>query len=75
VRQTNAIAPIATSVARSFAREIGQKSDIVILSTDLSISVEPYALVMAADTELTPAAQIVLGEIERSFEHQAGPEI
>jgi hypothetical protein len=45
------------------------------LSTDLSISVEPYALVMAADTELTPAAQIVLGEIERSFEHQAGPEI
>lgn len=75
VRQTNAIAPIATSVARSFAREIGQKSDIVILSTDLSISVEPYALVMAADTELTPAAQIVLGEIERSFEHQTGPEI
>lgn len=73
VRQTNAIAPIASSVARSFAREIGQEADIVILSTEFSVSVEPYALVMSADTELTPAAETVLSEIKRSFanEHKA----
>ena len=42
VRQTNAIAPIASSVARSFGREIGQPSDIAILSTEFSVSLEPY---------------------------------
>lgn len=70
VRQTNGIAPIASSVARSFAGEIGQETDIVILATDLSVSVEPYALVMSADTELTPAAETVLGEINRTFQNE-----
>ncbi len=70
VRQTNAIVPIASSVARSFGREIGQASDIAILSTEFSVSVEPYALVMSADTELTPAAEIVLGEIKRSLTNE-----
>lgn len=75
VRQTNAIAPIASSVARSFAGEIGQPSDLVILSTEFSVSVEPYALVMSADIELTPAAETVLGEIKRSFENERKPEV
>lgn len=68
VRQSNAIAPIATSVARSFAADEGGTSGLVTLETNLPISVEPYSLICRAGAEFTPAASMVFGEIERSFQ-------
>ena len=57
VNQTNAIAPIATSVARFFSSQSGMGGAIGELSVDLPLEVPPYALITMAGRELTPAAK------------------
>lgn len=57
VQDTNAIAPLATSVALAFSRDNGA---IRVLDSDLGIEVETYALLRRAGRQLTPAAMTVL---------------
>lgn len=57
VNQTNAIAPVATSVARFFSSQSGMGGAIGELSVDLPLEVPPYALITMAGRELTPAAK------------------
>ena len=67
VNQTNAIAPVAASVALFFASQSGMGSAIRELSVDLSLEVPPYALITMADRELTPAAKAMYGLITASL--------
>jgi DNA-binding transcriptional LysR family regulator len=57
VNQTNAIAPVATSVARFFSSHSGMSGAIGELAVDLPLEVPPYALITVAGRELTPAAR------------------
>jgi DNA-binding transcriptional LysR family regulator len=67
VNQTNAIAPIATSVARFFSSQSGMSSAIAELAVDLPLEVEPYALITMAGRELTPAAKAMYEFIDASL--------
>jgi DNA-binding transcriptional LysR family regulator len=68
LRQTNAVAPIATALANSFASADPADHDgITVLKTDLLVTVEPFALVRRAGTSLTPAAATVFAEVERAL--------
>jgi DNA-binding transcriptional LysR family regulator len=67
VNQTNAIAPIATSVARFFSSQSGMGSAIAELAVDLPLEVEPYALITMAGRELTPAAKAMYEFIDASL--------
>ncbi|SEK43380.1 LysR family transcriptional regulator [Pacificibacter marinus] len=65
ISQTNAIAPIATSVAQSFT--VGHDSNeqdtgalVQIIDTDVVFEIEDYGLMTRAGSTLTPAAQSVL---------------
>ncbi|MFT6452699.1 MAG: DNA-binding transcriptional LysR family regulator [Halocynthiibacter sp.] len=57
IAQTNAIAPIASSVVRAFATAEGPAPGIVALPSPLMIEVEPYALMGRAGRRLPPAAE------------------
>jgi DNA-binding transcriptional LysR family regulator len=62
VRQTNAIAPVATAVAdffSSFSSRDPATSGIVKLPHDFLGSMEDYSLLTIADRELTPTAMMV----------------
>jgi DNA-binding transcriptional LysR family regulator len=61
VRQTNAIAPIASSVARFLAADSGMASAIEELPIGIPLEVSPYALITIASRELTPAAKAMYG--------------
>jgi DNA-binding transcriptional LysR family regulator len=67
VNQTNAIAPIATSVARFFSSETGMGGAIAELDVGLPLQVQPYALITMAGRELTPAAKAVYEFISASL--------
>ena len=67
VNQTNAIAPVAASVARFFASQSGMGSAIGELGVDLPLEVPPYALISMAGRELTPAAKAMYGLISASL--------
>jgi DNA-binding transcriptional LysR family regulator len=58
VQETNAIAPVATSVAHAFGRDGG---GVQILDNDLGLEVGTYGLIQRRGRELTPAAASVLG--------------
>jgi DNA-binding transcriptional LysR family regulator len=55
LQQSNAIAPLASAVATSFAQ--GPDAPYVLLPVDLGIEVEPYGLVTRRGMALTPAAR------------------
>lgn len=55
LQQSNAIAPLASAVADSFAK--GPDAPYAILPVDLGIEVEPYGLITRAGMALTPAAR------------------
>lgn len=59
LRETNAIAPLASAVARRFASgpEEGPEAGLVILPIDLGIVVPAYGLLRLRGARLTPAAQ------------------
>jgi DNA-binding transcriptional LysR family regulator len=67
VNQTNAIAPISTSVARFFSSETGMGGAIAELDVGLPLEVQPYALITMAGRELTPAAKAVYEFISASL--------
>lgn len=67
ISQTNAIAPIATSVAQTFTSYQGDDATtadapglVQIIETDIALDVEDYGLMTFAGRALTPAAQSVL---------------
>ncbi|GLQ18164.1 LysR substrate-binding domain-containing protein [Maritalea porphyrae] len=64
IRNTNAIAPIAKSVADEFMRQ----GAIAQIDLDLDISVETYSLLTRHDQVLTPAAKLAKGEVEKVYE-------
>jgi len=55
LRESNAIAPLATAVARRFAS--GPEAGLVMLPLDLGIVVPTYGLMTLRGTRLTPAAE------------------
>ncbi len=59
--QSNAIAPLAQAVARSFSRL--PDGPYAILAVDLGIEVEPFGLVTRAGAVLPPAAAAIAREI------------
>lgn len=67
ISQTNAVAPIASSVAQAFtthARDGSGQPDVSglvqIIKTDIDLEVEDYGLMTRVGSVLTPAAQSVL---------------
>ena len=54
LRESNAIAPLATAVARRFAS--GPEAGLVVLALDLGIGVPAFGLMTLRGTRLTPAA-------------------
>jgi DNA-binding transcriptional LysR family regulator len=63
IRQTNAIAPIASAVARSFATGDDGANALAILETENKVAVETWSLLTRRGQELTPSAQIVHDQI------------
>jgi DNA-binding transcriptional LysR family regulator len=55
LQQSNAIAPLASAVADTFAK--GEDAPYQMLKLDLGIEVEPYGLITGQGMALTPAAQ------------------
>ncbi|WP_298815609.1 LysR substrate-binding domain-containing protein [uncultured Roseibium sp.] len=71
VQQTNAVAPVARSVANSFAtRPDGSPGTVTILECSVSLSVQTYSFLMRKGQVLTPAAQIVAREVLRAVTGQ-----
>lgn len=72
ITQTNAIAPIATAVARFFAAEEGIGA-IAELPVEIPLDVRPYALITMAGSELTPAARAIYDFVAASLGPRVGP--
>jgi DNA-binding transcriptional LysR family regulator len=60
VRQTNAIAPVATSVAQFFASQTGMGGAIAELPLPFPFAVEPYALMTVRGRQQSPAVREML---------------
>jgi len=66
IQQTNAVAPVARSVADSFAnRPDGAPGSIAVLESRLPLSVETYSFLTRKGQVLTPVAQVVAQEVLR----------
>ncbi|QDG77180.1 LysR family transcriptional regulator [Labrenzia sp. PHM005] len=73
VQSSNALAPIAKSVADSFAGEKeGADGPIKILETDLKVHLNTYSLLTRTGQKLTPAAQLVADEVVRRANYSSG---
>ncbi|MGQ9366243.1 LysR family transcriptional regulator [Azospirillum sp. ST 5-10] len=70
VNQTNAVAPMASSVAAFFGSFAAPGSPIQALSLRESLEVEPYALLLAAGRRLTPAARVLHDLVSRQLDAQ-----
>lgn len=67
IQQTNAVAPVAQSVAESFAmRPDGTEAIVTVLDSNLTLSVETYSFLTRKGQVLTPVAQIVAREVLRA---------
>lgn len=64
IRNTNAIAPIAKSVADEFV----QQSAIANFDPKMNIAVETYSMLTRKDQILTPSANIAKREVEKAYE-------
>ncbi len=64
IQRTNAIAPIARSVADSFGSPTG--GTLIALESDLNLSVETYSFLTRKGRSLTPAARTVAREVLRA---------
>jgi len=69
LQQSNAIAPLATAVARRFAT--GEAAPYAILPVELGISAAPYGLLTRTGSRMTPAAE----RIARLILDQAGDQL
>ncbi len=72
VRQTNAIAPVATSVARFFASQTGMGGAVAELPLPFDFAVEPYALMTVRGREAGPAAREVFRMVSAALDLEAG---
>ncbi|MBL1436732.1 MAG: LysR family transcriptional regulator [Rhodobacteraceae bacterium] len=63
VRQTNSIAPLATSVATEFAHIDGRSGSLGVISTDLTVSVETFSLLKSSHRQFSPATNAVYSAI------------
>ncbi len=63
LQSTDAVAPVATAVAQSFA---GTRS-LSILPTGLVFEVEPYSLITRAGQSLTPVAEAAFNAVQNSM--------
>ncbi len=61
LQASDAIAPLATAVARRFAT--GEGAGFAVVEAGLGIEVEPYGLVTRSESGLTPAARRICGLI------------
>ncbi len=69
IQRTNAIGPVSQSVAESFAENNGvSPGTVVVLPSDLSLSVETYSFLTRKGQTLTPVAQIVAREVLRAID-------
>lgn len=59
--QTNAIAPVASAVAASFASAPTDR--LAILQTEIPVAVETYSMLTLRAKTLTPAAMILYGDV------------
>lgn len=76
IQRSNAIGPVARSVAESFALlPDGSPGTIAILDTDLPLSVETYSFLTRRAQTLTPVARIVAKEILKTVATTQHPEI
>lgn len=67
IQKTNAIGPVARSVAESFASGYeGAAGSIVILPVDFELSVETYSFLTRHGQSLTPVSRIVAKEVMRA---------
>ncbi|POF32213.1 LysR substrate-binding domain-containing protein [Roseibium marinum] len=74
VQRTNAIAPVAQSVARSFAEGAdGTPGSLTELQSDLPLSVETYSFLTRKGQVLTPVAQVVAREVLRAVGEKGNP--
>ncbi|WP_417689368.1 LysR family transcriptional regulator [Roseibium sp.] len=67
IRQTNAVAPIARSVALSFAADGDIGTGLALLPCNFDLSVETYSFLTRAGQILTPAAELVATEVRRTL--------
>lgn len=63
VRQSNAIAPIATSVANVFASQ-NEETSLRVLNTDFEMNVETFSFLKLAGRVFTPATQVVFEMVQ-----------
>lgn len=69
IQQTNAVAPLARSVATSFAHRLdGAQGSVALLESDLPLSVETYSFLTRKGQVLTPVAKIVAGAVLRALD-------
>lgn len=59
LRQSNAIAPISTSVANVFASHNEEASSLRVIDTEMKISVETFSLLKPAERVFPPATEAV----------------
>ncbi|MGH6763504.1 MAG: LysR family transcriptional regulator [Phyllobacterium sp.] len=71
VRQSDAIAPVSTEVARFLVDQEGLGGNVDILPIEFEIDVQPYGLVKLAKRTLSPTAQLLYDAIVEQIEARA----
>ncbi|WFE75328.1 hypothetical protein [Roseinatronobacter sp. S2] len=64
ISDTNAIAPVARSVAEFYSRRSGLGGNIAVLDMADEIAISPYSIVLPSNSELSPAARRVLTALD-----------
>ncbi len=72
VRQSNAIAPIATSVAKAFGPQTGQGASLEIIRSDMDLSVEMFSLLKPAKRMFTSSINAVYELVLKIADQQQG---
>lgn len=68
ISQTNAVAPVARSVAEFFKSQDGLGARIEILDVAQDLAVTPYSLIRRRDEELSPASRVLFDLVTRQLE-------
>ncbi len=68
ISQTNAVAPVARSVAEFFKSQDGLGARIEILDVAQDLAVTPYSLIRRRNEELSPASRVLFDLVTRQLE-------
>ncbi|WP_149300750.1 LysR family transcriptional regulator [Aureimonas fodinaquatilis] len=68
ISDTNAVAPVSTSVGEFYSRRNALGSNIRMLTITNPIAVSPYSVVVPAQRMLSPAAETVLAILEQKIQ-------